>query len=177
VGRGRRGHTRNCKDLGTSTSVGMPSTSVGVQENLHAVNLGPHAFEGVLHAIVHEQRELNSVNVSAILHHAAKNKWRLWRRVLNHITQTLHYHGEAFGAQVVGNALYGLQSLTDSAEVRSLLAALAPKVQQRREELSAQQVGNALYGLQSLSDGTKAYDEAPGRKPIYGGTLLLHLKA
>merc|ERR1711862_615361 len=49
-------------------------------------------------------------------------------------------------------ALYGLQSLSDSEEVRQLLAALTPKVQQCREELDPQAVGLPLYGLQSLSD-------------------------
>ena len=35
-----------------------------------------------------------------------------------------------------------------SAEVRRMVAALTPKVEQCREQLTAQHVGNALYGLQ-----------------------------
>jgi hypothetical protein len=52
----------------------------------------------------------------------------------------------------VGNALYGLQNCSsDIPEVRTLLAALAPKVESCTERLSAQEVGNALYGLQICS--------------------------
>ena len=39
---------------------------------------------------------------------------------------------EELKAQHVGNALYGLQSLGDSAELRGLVAALTPKVQQSK---------------------------------------------
>ena len=55
-------------------------------------------------------------------------------------------------AQAVGNALYGLQRMTDSREeVLRLLAALTPKVE-RCDGLDAQAVGNALYGLRCMGD-------------------------
>ena len=55
-------------------------------------------------------------------------------------------------AQTVGNALYGLQSMSsDHEEVRDLLQVLSTKVQESTACLSAQNVGNALYGLQSMS--------------------------
>jgi hypothetical protein len=55
-------------------------------------------------------------------------------------------------AQEVGSALYGLQHMSDShTEVRQLLAALGPKVQQCRN-LDGQGVGNALFGLQCMED-------------------------
>merc|ERR1719443_1504198 len=59
---------------------------------------------------------------------------------------------ETTTAQTVGNALYGLQSMGDSQEVRELVAALTVKVQECGEQLKAQEVGNALYGLQSMCD-------------------------
>jgi hypothetical protein len=40
---------------------------------------------------------------------------------------------------------------SDSAEVRAMLSALAPRVESCREALSAQAVGNVLYGLQGMS--------------------------
>ena len=46
--------------------------------------------------------------------------------------------------------------LGDSEEVRQLVAALTPKVQQCQEELKSQHVGNALYGLQRLGDSEEA---------------------
>ena len=55
-------------------------------------------------------------------------------------------------SQHVTNALFGLQSLGDSKEVRQLVVALTTKVTQCRAALEARQVGNALYGLQSLRD-------------------------
>jgi very-short-patch-repair endonuclease len=59
---------------------------------------------------------------------------------------------EEFNAQVVSNALYGLQNMkSDVREVKDVLAALAHKIEGCRKELSAQAVGNALYGLQSMS--------------------------
>ena len=62
---------------------------------------------------------------------------------------------EELSSQAVGNALYGLQCMGDSTEVRELLAALTPKVQQCSEELSPQAVGNALYGLQRMGDSSE----------------------
>jgi hypothetical protein len=58
---------------------------------------------------------------------------------------------ESLDGQEVGNALYGLQCMrSDSAEVRSLVSALAPKVASCSESLDGQAVGNALYGLQGM---------------------------
>ena len=59
---------------------------------------------------------------------------------------------EPLRSQEVGNALYGLQRLGDSREMRALLTALTPKIEECREDLRAQEIGNGLYGLQHLSD-------------------------
>ena len=58
-----------------------------------------------------------------------------------------------FDAQAVGNACYGLQSLTNCWEVRQLVNVLASKVAGCAGPFDAQEVGNACYGLQSLTDG------------------------
>ena len=59
---------------------------------------------------------------------------------------------ESPNAQNVGNALYGMQSMSsDHAEVRSMVSALLGKVHSCKESLNAQNVGNALYGMQSMS--------------------------
>ena len=62
----------------------------------------------------------------------------------------LRVDGSEWTAQGVGNAIYGLQGLSNgSEEVRRLLRALA-KLLPRTAKLSAQGLG-ALYGLQGMS--------------------------
>jgi len=64
-----------------------------------------------------------------------------------------HIRGASqLSAQHIGNALYGLQSLTGGAGVEAVLQALAPHISQA-SQLSAQHIGNALYGLQNLTGG------------------------
>jgi hypothetical protein len=58
---------------------------------------------------------------------------------------------ERLSANQLGNALYALQCLGDSQEIRHLVAALTPRVQQSRE-LSTQDVGNVLCLLRRLGD-------------------------
>lgn len=59
-------------------------------------------------------------------------------------------------AQVVGDALYGMQGMSsDNEDLRSLLRALTSKVQECREQRSAQGTGNALNGLQGMSSDHK----------------------
>eukprot|EP00435_Cladocopium_sp_Y103_P018465 s3254_g4.t1 len=56
--------------------------------------------------------------------------------------------GPQLSAQGVG-ALYGLQGMGDSSELRELLRVLTPLVDAARD-LDGQAIGNALYGLQSM---------------------------
>jgi hypothetical protein len=54
--------------------------------------------------------------------------------------------------QAIGNALYGLQSMSsDKGEVREIILALILKIVRCNQELTGQNVGNMLYGLQSMS--------------------------
>ena len=70
----------------------------------------------------------------------------------------LRVDGSEWTAQGVGNAIYGLQGLSNgSEEVRRLLRALA-KLLPRTAKLSAQGLG-ALYGLQGMSSGAESCDE------------------
>ena len=109
-------------------------------------------FATLLAQLRSDKRPLNGVNISTILHRSAKLRHRVDPLTLVYLSECLSGNDIILKAQEVGNALYGLQSLGDSKEVRGLLAALTPKVQQCGEVLSAQNVGNALYGLQSLGD-------------------------
>jgi hypothetical protein len=73
------------------------------------------------------------------------------RAILSALLPKVESCREAFNAQAVGNALYGMQQMSsDSAEVRAMLSALLPKVKSCREALKAQAVGNALYGMQGM---------------------------
>ena len=115
-------------------------------------------FDALLWKLWQEKRVLNGVNVSTILHRAAKLWHCIHPLILTYLADSIAAPGVKISlrAQHVGNALYGLQSLGDSAEVREVLAALAPKVRECGEGLGAQAVGNALYGLKSLGDSAEA---------------------
>jgi hypothetical protein len=52
----------------------------------------------------------------------------------------------------LGNALYGMQGMcSDSAEVRTMLLVLIPKVEDCKNRFHSQDVGNSLYGMQAMS--------------------------
>ena len=65
---------------------------------------------------------------------------------------------EELNSQEVGNALYGLQGLSDTKEARDFVAALTPKGLECHEDRDGQAVGNALYGLRSLGDSQTVRD-------------------
>jgi hypothetical protein len=94
----------------------------------------------LLQQFVEENRPLNGVNVATILYDAAKAPSVLTPDVLKYLARTLESEelssGTWLSAQGVGNALYGLQSLGDSEEVRMLVAAMTPKVLGCREKLT-----------------------------------------
>jgi hypothetical protein len=58
---------------------------------------------------------------------------------------------DVFDALTVGMTICGLHSIGDSPEVRALMGALTPKVQQG-SVLDATAVSNVLFGLLGLSD-------------------------
>ena len=114
-------------------------------------------FLGLLDDLSKTNVKLNIVNIATILHRGGKLRLSLPCHVVTFLAATLNDApcSETFKARHVGNALYGLQCMGDSTEVRQLLAALTPKVQQCREELSSQAVGNALHWLQLMGDSTE----------------------
>ena len=73
-------------------------------------------------------------------------------QILSKLLPTIQACHQEFSGQVIGNALYGLQRLTDSPKVRQILQVFALKIQASPVELSDQNIGNALYGLQNLAD-------------------------
>ena len=65
----------------------------------------------------------------------------------------------AYGLPCPSRSRYGLQGLGDSAEARSLVAALTPKVLRSQQPLLAQHVGNALSRRTALPEHRKHAQE------------------
>ena len=105
-----------------------------------------------------EKTPLDIVNVCTLLHRIGRYRLEVPGDVVKFLVATFKTEecGEDLNGQGVGNALYGLQSLDDSKDVRELVAILASKVQNCRGKLNSQSVGNALYGLQGLTDSEEA---------------------
>ena len=96
----------------------------------------------------------SSISISLTLLGLQKNRLRERQSIelLRSVTMMINSCKESLSAQAVGNALYGMQSMSsDHAEVRSMISALSGKVHSCKESLDAQAVGNALYGMQSMS--------------------------
>ena len=111
-------------------------------------------FLWLLELLSTKRVNLSIVNVVTILHRGAKLRLTLPDHIVRFLRETLNEEHclQNFKAQDIGTALYGLQRLGDSKEVRQLIVALTPKVQRCQDELKSQEVGNALYGLQRLGD-------------------------
>ena len=114
-------------------------------------------FSALLVRLRSEKRSLNGVNVGTILHRSSKLRYRVDPLTLAYLAECLSANEIALQAQNVGNALYGLQSLGDSKEVRGLLAALTPKVQQCSEVLTPAALAMALCGLGQHFFGHELY--------------------
>ena len=87
-------------------------------------------FLSLLDQLSNDRVKLDIVNIVTILHRGAKLRLSLPTHVVRFLGATLneaHCRGK-FKPQHVGNALYGLQRMGDSEEVRQLIAALTPKV-------------------------------------------------
>ena len=104
-------------------------------------------FAALLARLSSEKRTLNGVNVSTILHRSSKIRYRVDPLTLAYLSECLSADEISLQARNVGNALYGLQRLGDSKEVRGLVAALTPKVQQCSEVLTPEHLAMALCGL------------------------------
>jgi very-short-patch-repair endonuclease len=78
------------------------------------------------------------------------------REVLAALAPKIEASKEELDAQEVGNALYGLQSMSsDVREVVGVLAALTPKIEGLSQRLLPQHIANALYGLQRMDDSVE----------------------
>ena len=111
-------------------------------------------FLSLLHQLSNDRVKLDIVNVVTILHRGAKMRLSLPTHVVRFLGATLneaHCKGK-FKPQHVGNALYGLQRMGDSEEVRQLVAALTPKVEQCRADLRKRDVDEAISRLVHFSD-------------------------
>jgi hypothetical protein len=120
-----------------------------------------YRFETYVMELCRSEKPMSLVNIVTILHRAGRNRLTLHPIVLKRLTVLcLEFKGSEhrLRPQAVGNALYGLQRLGWTEEVRQMVAALTPKVLEclEYEGLDGQAVGNALYGLQTLEDSTEA---------------------
>ena len=103
--------------------------------------------------LVRSEPKLNMVEISSLVNRLPwfGTQSQLVHELLLVLESKIRLCAKAFDAQAVGNALYGLQSMSNEhAEVRSMLSVLEEKVRSCREPLDAQAVGNALYGLQNV---------------------------
>merc|ERR1711937_4240 len=107
-------------------------------EQIMAAATDERRFLGLLDLFSKNAVKLNIVNVATILFQGGKLRLGLPGNVVMYLEATLNAAqcSEAFKAREVGNALYGLQSMSDSTELRQLVAALTRKVLQCREELT-----------------------------------------
>ena len=123
------GTYRGQKELDAKTDNGASFNDVNADFSAAPVVVRDNLLlQGVLEKLCGESQPLNGVNISTILHRAVKKKITLNATVLHYLSSALNFGGIQLGAQMVGNALYGLQNLEGSAEVRGLVAALTPKV-------------------------------------------------
>ncbi|MFH1653927.1 MAG: hypothetical protein ABIE74_07700, partial [Pseudomonadota bacterium] len=108
------------------------------------------------------EKIINPVHVAIVMHRLGKitkeeiniekNRENL-EEILEKLTNLIELIDEGFGAQEIGNALYGLQNLDAGVVPRELLLALSRKIDESGAMLDGQAIGNALYGLQSLDTG------------------------
>ena len=116
-------------------------------------NLSPAQILNVISVLNSSKKHMSMIDISISLFHM-----RFYSDADTHIKELLSAltpkikECKQLDAQAVGNAMYGLQSMSsDVDEVRGVLRELTPKIKECRETLSAQAVGNAMYGLQSVS--------------------------
>merc|ERR1719171_1455759 len=107
-------------------------------------------FSTLLGKLAEEQRPLNGVNVATILHRCTKLRHRAAGPTVQYLANAVAAGDFQFRGREIGNSLYGLYCLGEGQEVRALVAALTPKVEDCNEELKSQEVGSSLYGLHHL---------------------------
>ena len=102
-----------------------------MQKEITAAGREKQTLLDFLNDLSSTDRPLNMVNIATILHRTGKARLHLPARITCYLTGKLQGldHREKMKAMEVGNALYGLKCMSDSEEVRQLVAALTEKVQ------------------------------------------------
>ena len=152
-----RDRSRSPRGMGAKGKKGGSSKGQGAfiatQKEITAAGKDQQTLLDLLNNFHASNRPLNAINLATIFFRAAKSRAQLPPHIITYITEKLHGEdAQEFGHQAVGNAVYGLQCMGDSPEVKDLLKVLIIKVQTCSDELTGQEIGNALYGLQRLSD-------------------------
>ena len=150
VGRGAKGKGKG-PDIQAYVEINKQIT---ITSSIHAAQ-DKIQFSSLLDQLTNNRVKLDMANIATILHRSAKLRLGLPSRVIIFLATTLN-EVQCLGnvqARQLGNALYGLQRLGDTAEVRQLVAALTPKVQRCREELRTYDVDRALSELGDSDEG------------------------
>ena len=96
---------------------------------------------------------MSMVNVVTILQRAGRNRLRLNSEVVRYLAEVckeLRGTENGLSPRAVGCALYGLQRLGDTPEVRSLVAALTERILESQGNLDAQGLGRVASGAHNL---------------------------
>jgi len=120
------------------------------KELTNRLRAGPKELQDYIWRLCREKQLLNEVNVATIFHASAKHPYILTPDVLNYLMDAAE--DLDMDARALGNTLYGLQGLKNSAAVHRVVRIMAAKVQSSTEDFTPQQIGNALYGMQNLRD-------------------------
>ena len=160
--------------MGTSTYIAQNKRIINDFKSAHQLRHNPDKHEAVERILdqwlgipqAPEYTEpplpnLSAVNIATLIHQVSninkdlkEDSFRYLAHHLLTIAIMVAVCPTDFKGQEIGNALYGLQNLGDSAEVRRVLAALAKKIPAIRN-FKGQEIGNALYGLQNLGDSAE----------------------
>eukprot|EP00471_Norrisiella_sphaerica_P010976 CAMPEP_0184497198 /NCGR_PEP_ID=MMETSP0113_2-20130426/35910_1 /TAXON_ID=91329 /ORGANISM="Norrisiella sphaerica, Strain BC52" /LENGTH=542 /DNA_ID=CAMNT_0026884189 /DNA_START=258 /DNA_END=1886 /DNA_ORIENTATION=+ len=134
----------------------------------------PTPFAKLLLEYVDTRPQLNFVNVSTILLNYAKLRTNS-EKYRRHVTRTRNDQGfpsigpsaaiylaeqveiapvDDINSWSLGSALYGLQAVQNTPEMRRLLEAFVPKIWGCKEQLTHLSICDALYGIRHLEDSS-----------------------
>jgi hypothetical protein len=139
--------------------------------------MGTDKLESLVQEITSGDVEVDGKQVASVLYSAVDAPTLLTPTVVETLTAALRLSTTTFSAPSLGNALHGLQAITDRKTARALAGALVPKVQECPEQLTPLALGGAFYAwrernhMQSHSwkrGGQKlpAQSKNAGKKPL-----------